>query len=116
MTRIGILGCVVVSASLVTGCKVGTDPFAGLSVSGTITAGGAPATARIELAAGNFRTVRDYDGSYVISVSGGGVPESDCDDVTISAELLDDDGETVLDEESRALDACGDHVVDFAFP
>ena len=116
MKRTGILACAVVAGGLLTGCKVGTDPFAALSVSGTITAAGAPAMARIELTAGNFRTVRDYDGSYVVSVSGGGVPESDCDDVAISAGLLDEDGETVLDEEFRTLDGCGDHTVDFAFP
>ena len=116
MTRIGFLGSMLMVGALLSGCTVSTDPFAALSVSGSITAGGAPAMARIELTAGNFRTVRDYDGSYVISVSGGGVPASDCDDVAVSAELLDADGETVLDEESRTLNGCGDHVVDFAFP
>ena len=116
MTRTRTLACVLVAGGLLTGCKVGTDPFAALSVSGSITEAGEPATARIELTAGNFRTVRDYDGSYVISVSGGGVPESDCDDVAISAGLLASDGETVLDEEVRTLDGCGDHTVDFTFP
>jgi hypothetical protein len=95
---------------------VSTDPFEPLSVTGAITAGGAPAAARVELSAGNFKTVRDYEGTYLISVSGGGVPASNCDDVTISAALLDTDGETVLEEETRDLDACGEHVVDFDFP
>jgi hypothetical protein len=116
MTRIGLWACVVGVAGVLGGCTVSTDPFTPISVSGSITAGGAPAAARIELRAGNFRTVRGYEGSYVISLRGGGVPASDCDDVTISAALLDVDGEAVLDEESRTLDACGDHVVDFAFP
>lgn len=116
MTRIGVLGCLVAVAGLVSGCKVSTDPFTTVSVTGSITAGGAPAAARIELSAGSFRTVRSYEGSYVISVGGGGVPQSACDEVGISASLLDDDGETVLDQEAVMLAGCGDHVVDFDFP
>lgn len=113
--RFGTLMLVVGAVVLVAGCSVTTDPYTPLSVSGSITAGGEPAIARVELAAGNFRTVRDYEGSYLISVSGGGVPASSCGDVSISAALLDTDG-TVLDEETRDLNDCGEHVVDFEFP
>ncbi|MDZ7778979.1 MAG: hypothetical protein U5R14_03445 [Gemmatimonadota bacterium] len=97
-------------------CTISTDPFARLTVSGTATQGGEPAPVRIRLTAGNFSTARNFfDGSYSITVGGGGVPASNCSSAAVRARLLDSDGETVLDEEVRTLGECGEHVVDFAF-
>lgn len=98
-------------------CTTTTDPFAQLTVSGTVTRDGEPAPARIRLTAGNFSNAQNFfDGSYSLTVGGGGVPASNCPSAAIRAELLDTDGETVLDEEVRTLGECGEHVVDFAFP
>lgn len=110
------VGIAAVVVLLIAGCSVSTDPFASLTVSGTVTRAGEPAPARIRLSAGNFATENDYlDGTYTITVSGGGVPASNCASVRIDVSLLDDDG-AVVDQDSRQIGECGQHVVDFEFP
>jgi len=111
-----VLGLAATAMLMAAGCGTGTDPFAFLDASGTVTAAGEPAPARITLSAGSFSTTQEYpDGSYSITVGGGGVPASNCADAWIRAELLAPD-RSVLDEQTRTLGACGQHVVDFTFP
>lgn len=110
--RLPLCACLVLLS-----CTTTTDPFAQLTVSGTVTREGEPAPVRIRLTAGNFSTAQNFfDGSYSITVGGGGVPASNCASAAVRAQLLDADGETVLDEEVRTLGECGEHVVDFEFP
>lgn len=98
-------------------CRMVTDPFTPITVSGTVTQSGEPAPASITLSAGSFSTTQTVeDGSYTITVGGGGVPESNCSSASIRARLLASDLETVLAEETRQLGACGSHTVDFEFP
>jgi len=104
------------AALVVFACSSVADPFTPLNVTGTVTQGGSPAAARITLTAGGNRNERDFpDGTYSITTGGGGLPESFCSDVQISAGLLSPEG-TVVDTQTRTIGACGDHVVDFEFP
>jgi hypothetical protein len=108
---IGIAAAVVVVA-----CTSVADPFTPLNVSGTVTQGGSPAAAHITLTAGGNSIGRDFlDGTYSISMGGGGLPESFCSQVRISADLLSPE-DSVIDSQSRNIGACGDHIVDFEFP
>jgi len=98
-------------------CTVATDPFTLVRVTGTVTQGGQPAPARIRLTVGQTTNgITTADGTFEISPVGGGAPESSCGFVSIQAELLAPDLQTVLAESTRQLSGCGDHVVDFAFP
>lgn len=105
------------SLLLIAACTSVADPFMTVVVTGTVTQGGEPAPARIRLAAAGFALQRDFpDGVYSITTGGGGVPESYCDEVRITANLLSADGSTVLDTQSREIGACGEFGVDFEFP
>lgn len=106
-----------IAVTLLAGCKVSTEPLESLTATGTVTAGGEPAPALIELSAGNFQTIITFpDGNYSITVGGGAIPSSACASAAIRAGLLDEDEVTVLDEQTRQLGSCGQHEVDFEFP
>ena len=97
------------------GCTTSTDPFSPLTVDGTVTRNGAPAPAEITLTAGNFRTSKIFpDGSFSLTVGGGGVPQSNCSSATVEAAVLDEDGRPG-ERESRFLGGCGAYTVDFEF-
>jgi hypothetical protein len=102
---------------LVLGCTTSTDPARLLTVTGTVTQSGEPATATISLTAGNFSASRAFDqGTFSLTLGGGGVPESACPTARVQATILEADGQTVLDEETRHLGECGEHTVHFEFP
>lgn len=101
---------------LAVGCTTATDPARVLTVNGTVTRAGTPATAAITLTAGNFSASQTFDGAFTLTLGGGGVPESVCAAAALEAVLYDTDGETVLDDETRHLGECGEHTVHFAFP
>jgi hypothetical protein len=98
---------------LLFGCTSVSEPVVILTASGTITRNGAPATADIELSANTFQSSRAFTGTYQITVSA--IPESNCGAATLVAQLLDTDGVTVLDEQTRNLGECGDFEIDFEF-
>ena len=108
------------SLFVVTGiaCTSTTDPFTPLLVSGTVTQGGDPALARVRLSAEGFQSSveTESDGTYSLTTGGGGVPESFCPSVRVTAALLGADSVTVVDEQTRAIGSCGEHMVDFDFP
>ncbi len=97
-------------------CTTSTDPFTPLAVDGTVTRNGEPVPAEVTLRAGNFRASSIFpDGSFSLTVGGGGVPQSNCSSAQVEAAVLDEDGRTVLERESRFLGGCGAYTVDFEF-
>lgn len=108
----------LLAPALALACTTATDPSSLLTVTGTITQGGAPAPATITLTAGNFSASRLFtDGTYSLTLGGGSIPASSCGSAAIQVQLHPPDDETtVLDEQVRQIGECGEHVVDFEFP
>lgn len=111
-----LLGTTALALALA--CTTTTDPSSLLTVSGTLTQGGAPAPVTITLTAGNFSASRLFtDGTYSLTLGGGSIPASTCGSAAVHAQLHPPgDDTTVLDEQAHAIGACGQHVVDFEFP
>ena len=98
-------------------CTVAPDPFVVLRITGTVTQGGAPAPAKVELLVGQTVNGRTFpDGTFELTPGGGGLPSMDCGSVAVRAQLLAPDLQTVLASETRNVGSCGVHVVDFVFP
>jgi hypothetical protein len=117
MTKMFGRGLLLVVPVLWLGCTSVTDPSRLLTASGTVTKAGVPSAATVMLSAGNFSTSRTItDGTFTLTVGGGGVPSSACSSARIEARIYAEDGETVVDEEVRNLLDCGEHTVDFEFP
>ena len=98
-------------------CTIEPDPFEVVSVTGTVTQGGLPAPAIVQLLVGPTVNGRTFpDGTFALTPSAGGVPSMDCDSLAVRARLLAPDLQSILASQTVNLPGCGQHVVDFVFP